>query len=104
LVAGIYAIAKEGVKLVLARDIKVDQYDIRTMLQSGGVAIKFEIVLEGRIEFDSPGSTDSIEDVVIITRLELASKLLANSDCWNDTAIYSRDIIDFVTLNLRKLN
>ena len=102
--AGIYAIAKEGAKLVLARDIRADQYGIRTMLQSGDVAVKFEIVLEGRIEFDSPRLTDSIEGVTTLTRLDLlASKLLANSDRWNDTAIYSRDVIDFVMLNPSKI-
>ena len=102
--AGIYAIAKEDSKLVLARDIRADQYGIRTMLQSGDVAIKFEIVLEGRIEFDTPGPADSIEGVTTLTRLDLlASKLLANSDRWNDAAIYSRDIIDFVMLHPSKI-
>ena len=102
--AGIYAIAKEGAKLVLARDIRTDQCGIRTMLQSGDVAVKFEIVLEGRIEFDSPGPTNSIKGITTLTRLDLlASKLLANSDRWNDTAIYSRDVIDFVMLNPSKI-
>lgn len=101
---GIYAIAKKDARLVLARDIRADQYGIRTMLQSAEVAIKFEIVLEGRIEFDSPGPNDSIEGIATLTRLDLlTSKLLANSDRWNDAAIYSRDIIDFVMLNPNKI-
>lgn len=97
---GIYTIAKEGSKLLLARDIRADQYGIRTMLQSADVAIKFEIVLEGRIEFDTPDPIDSIEGITTLTRLDLlTSKLLANSDRWNDQAVFSRDIIDLVMLD-----
>ena len=102
--AGIYTIAKKDAKLVLARDIKADQYGIRTMIQSGDIAVKFEIVLEGRIEFDLPGPRDIVKDVATLTRLDLlASKLLANSDRWNDAAIYNRDIIDFVMLSPSKI-
>lgn len=32
-----------------------DQYGIRAVLEVGGVPIKFEIVLEGRLSFDAPG-------------------------------------------------
>ena len=32
----------------------------------------------------------------------MASKLLANSDRWNDDAVFSRDVIDLVMLNPRK--
>jgi hypothetical protein len=102
-VDGIYAIAKEGAKLDLAREIRADQYGIRTVIQSGNVAVKFEIVLEGRIEFEVPGPGDAIESISTLTKLDLlASKLLANSDRWNDEAIYSRDIIDLVMLDASK--
>lgn len=102
--SGIYAIAKKGAKLILARDIRADQYGIRTIIQSGGVRVKFEIVLEGRVEFDIPGPGDSIEDIATLTKLDLlTSKLLANSDRWNDAGIYSRDIIDFVMLSPSKI-
>jgi Nucleotidyl transferase AbiEii toxin, Type IV TA system len=98
-VQGIYAIAKKGAKLILARDIMADQYGIRTAIQSMDVRVKFEIVLEGRIEFDNPGVKDFIGNITTLTRVDLlASKLLANSDRWNDAAVYSRDIIDFAML------
>lgn len=101
---GIYAIANKQAKLILARDIKADQYGIRTVLQSGDVRVKFEIVLEGRIAFANPGPTDLIGNISTLTRLDLlASKLLANSDRWNDDAVFSRDLFDFLMLDPSKL-
>jgi hypothetical protein len=101
--AGIFAIAKEGAKLVLAREIKADQYGIRTTIQSGEVSVKFEIVLEGRIAFDEQSSRNSIENISTLTKLDLlTSKLLANSDRWNDSIVYNRDILDFVMLSPTK--
>ena len=44
----------------LQRDIRADVYGIRTMLVVDGQAIKFEIMSEGRIEFDRPGRKDLI--------------------------------------------
>jgi hypothetical protein len=97
---GIHAIAKKGSNLILAREIRADQYGIRTSIESGNSKIKFEIVLEGRISFDIPGPSDVIGDIATLSRLDLmASKLLANSDRWNDQAIFSRDMIDLVMLN-----
>lgn len=100
---GIFAIAKEGARFTLAREIRADQYGIRTAIQLGGVLVKFEVVLEGRIEFEIPTDKDCIEGITTLTKLDLlTSKLLANSDRWNDEAIYSRDIIDLVMLSPSK--
>jgi len=100
---GIHSIAKKTANLTLAREIRADQYGIRTSIESGNTKIKFEIVLEGRISFDIPGPSDVIGDIATLSRLDLmASKLLANSDRWNDRAIFSRDIIDLVMLNPSK--
>ena len=100
---GIHSIAKKSSNLTLAREIRADQYGIRTSIESGNTKIKFEIVLEGRISFDIPGPSDVIGDIATLSRLDLmASKLLANSDRWNDRAIFSRDIIDLVMLNPSK--
>jgi hypothetical protein len=97
---GIHAITKKGSNLILAREIRADQYGIRTSIESGNTKIKFEIVLEGRISFDIPGPSDVIGDIATLSRLDLmASKLLANSDRWNDQAVFSRDMIDLVMLN-----
>jgi len=100
---GIHAITNQDSNLTLAREIRADQYGIRTSIEVGNTKIKFEIVLEGRISFDIPSSSDVIEGIATLSRLDLmSSKLLANSDRWNDRAVFSRDIIDLVMLNPSK--
>ena len=100
---GINAITHKDALLILAREIRADQYGIRTFIQFGEVRVKFEIVLEGRIEFDDPGPSDLVGRINTLTRVDLlASKLLANSDRWNDAAVYSRDVIDLVMLSPNK--
>jgi hypothetical protein len=69
------------------------------MLRVDAVDIKFEIVLEGRIQLDPPGPADSICGVATLTPLDMAaSKLLANSDRWADDAVLSRDLIDLAMM------
>lgn len=81
------------------RDIRADQYGIRTMLLVGGTQIKFEIILEGRIDFDPPAAGDEVCGVATLSLLDLvASKLLANSDRWYDDGVFSRDLIDLAIL------
>jgi len=98
---GIEAIVRTGaVPLVQTREIRADQYGIRTMLQGTDRSIKFEIILEGRIELDAPGSKDEVCGIATLTPLDMAtSKLLANSDRWNDDGVFSRDIIDLAMMN-----
>lgn len=43
----------------MRRELRADQYGIRTTLEVEGTPIKFEIVLEGRIEFEQPGAGTS---------------------------------------------
>lgn len=98
---GISGIVRNGSTLKLARELRADQYGIRTMISAGGIEIKFEIVLEGRISFETPKLTDSICGIATLTALDMAtSKILANSDRWSDDAIYSRDLIDLAMLQL----
>lgn len=93
------SILKKESQLKLATGVRVDQYGIRTMLNIGGVEIKFEIVSEGRIEFESPAADDQICGVSTLTTLDMAaSKLLANSDRWSDASVFSRDLIDLAML------
>lgn len=100
---GISSIANKNAHLILAREIRADQYGIRTFIESGGTKIKFEIVLEGRIPFEMPSPSDAIGDIATLSRLDLmTSKLLANSDRWNDRAVFSRDVIDLIMLNPSK--
>lgn len=45
---GIEALARPGARLEPRRDVRVDRYGIRTMLEIQGQLIKLEIVSEGR--------------------------------------------------------
>ncbi|MCB0350332.1 MAG: nucleotidyl transferase AbiEii/AbiGii toxin family protein [Bdellovibrionales bacterium] len=95
------AIVRDGFELITATDIRADQYGIRTMLLVGGTEIKFEIVAEGRIQLEQPGVDDKICGITTLTPLDMAaSKLLANSDRWNDRSVFSRDLIDLAMLDL----
>ncbi|MGE4244150.1 nucleotidyl transferase AbiEii/AbiGii toxin family protein [Ramlibacter sp.] len=88
-------IVRPGMTLEVAREIRADQYGIRTHIRVAGATIKFEIVLEGRIVLDMPSTTDVVCGVRTLTALDLAAeKLLANADRWADDAVNSRDLID----------
>ena len=96
---GIRAITREGMELFSTREIRADQYGIRTMLRVAETEIKFEIVLEGRIQLETPRPNDRICGVAALTTLDMAaSKLLANSDRWADDSVFSRDLIDLAML------
>jgi len=98
------AIFRVNSSFALSRDIRADQYGIRTMLTVGGVEIKFEIVFEARVILASPGPKDHICGVATLTQLDMAScKLLANSDRWSDDSVFSRDLIDLAMLDLPSL-
>jgi hypothetical protein len=101
---GLASIAKAGAALVQAREVRADQYGIRTMVDVDGVHVKFEIVLEARIELDAPPASSERErvcGVVTLTTIDMAtSKLLANSDRWADDAVHSRDVIDLAMMRL----
>ena len=85
--------------LVQLRDIRADQYGIRTMILVDGQPIKFEIVLEGRIELAAPTAKDVVCGIHTLTLLDMAAgKLLANSDRWADDGVFSRDVIDLAMM------
>lgn len=98
--AGIMAIFNPGVSAVnQAREVRADQYGIRTAVSVDGQPIKFEIILEGRIELAPPAPTDHICGIATLTPLDMAtSKLLANSDRGNDDGVFSRDLIDLAMM------
>ena len=98
---GISAIVyPDGQPLQQVGDIRADQYGIRTKVLVGDSAIKFEIVLEGRIGLATPGATDEICGITTLCPLDMAtSKLLANADRWRDDGVFSRDIIDLAMMN-----
>ena len=93
------AIAKPNTVLKTLREVRADQYGLRTIVQADESAIKFEIVLEGRIPLEPPNAADAICGVATLTPLDMAtSKLLANSDRWADDAVFSRDLIDLAMM------
>ncbi len=92
-------ITRPGAALELARELRADQYGLRTLVKIDGVAIKLEIVHEARITLDAPGAADALCGVPTLTPLDMAaSKLLANSDRWADDAVHSRDLIDLAMM------
>ncbi len=101
--SGINSIVREGMSLTAGREIRADQYGIRTMLKVGGIEIKFEIILEGRIDLELPTDSDRICGVSTLTAKDMATtKLLANSDRWSDNAVNSRDLIDLAMIGLSR--
>lgn len=100
---GINAIVLPGQQpLAQLSDIRADQYGIRTMLSVSGQPIKFEIILEGRIELAAPTTKDVVCGIPTLTVLDMAvSKLLANSDRWADDGVFSRDVIDLAMMQPR---
>ena len=86
--------------LTQLREVRADQYGIRTALQVAGEPVKLEIVLEGRIELDAPVAGNDICGIATLTSLDMAtSKLLANSDRWSDDGVFSRDVIDLAMMS-----
>ena len=92
---------RQGLRINVSRDVRTDQYGIRTMIKQGNVEIKFEIIFEGRVSLDSPNTKDIVCGVPTLTPLDMAtSKLLANSDRWSDDSVFSRDLIDLAMLTI----
>ncbi|MCF7821547.1 MAG: nucleotidyl transferase AbiEii/AbiGii toxin family protein [Mariprofundaceae bacterium] len=84
---------------IRSREIRADQYGIRTELIVDDQPIKFEIVLEGRMTLEPPGAKDAVCGIATLTPLDMAtSKLLANSDRWADAGVFSRDVIDLAMM------
>lgn len=96
---GLQPILRDGMKVELAREIRADQYGIRTHVHSGESTIKFEIVLEARIELAQPGEQDRVCGIRTLAPIDLAAeKLLANADRWRADEVYSRDLIDLALM------
>jgi len=96
---GIAAIVGGAAELVQQRDIRADQYGIRTILTVADQAIKFEIVLEGRMALGEPAAGDAVCGIATLSPLDMAaSKLLANADRWADEGVFNRDVIDLAMM------
>lgn len=80
-------------------EVRADQYGIRTRVEVIGASIKFEIVYEARVVLESPGAQDEICGVPALAPVDMATtKLLANSDRFRDTGVFSRDVIDLAMM------
>lgn len=81
------------------RELRTDQYGIRTLIEIDGQAIKFGIIHEGRITLEPAGPKDQVCGVATLTALDMVTtKLFANADRWADRVVYSRDIIDLAMI------
>jgi len=87
--------------LHLLREVRADQYGIRTQVQMDGQAIKLEIVREARLALEAPSAVDRVCGISTLTLTDLAaSKLLANSDRQADDGVFSRDVLDLAMMEL----
>ena len=85
--------------LALVRDVRSDQYGIRTFIDPGGrqAPLKFEIVREARIALT--GRTVPVLGVPALDHTTcVAEKLLANADRGLDRSTLSRDLIDLAAM------
>ena len=73
---GLAALVRPGASLRQARELRADQYGIRTLVDVEGVSIKLEIVLEARISFERPGPEDRVCGIATLGRLDLAASKL----------------------------
>lgn len=80
-------------ELTLAREVRADQYGIRTFIEHDQIKLKFEIVKEARIEVDGEAIV-GIPVACLTRRHCFAEKLLANADRGLDASTLSRDIVD----------
>jgi hypothetical protein len=97
---GFRSILRHGAQAVgFPPEVRGDQYGIRTRVDVIGTPIKFEIILEARIDLERPDDHDEICGVPALTPLDMAAtKLLANSDRGRDVGVFSRDVIDLAMM------
>lgn len=97
--ASLGAILKKPI--ALAREVRADRDGIRTFFLVEDVRIKFEILLEARI--DLSGAMDRRLGVPALTfDSAVAEKFLANADRGLDAATHARDIIDLAAIAAQK--
>lgn len=92
---GVQAFFSEAIEPL--RDLRADQYGIRTAFSFQGQPIKFEIVREARIELDGILHPD-LKAPMLTTPHMAAEKLLANADRCQDPSVGYRDAIDLSML------
>lgn len=91
---GYKAIFRKFDQILLPREIQANQYGIRFPVIIDEIQVKFEIVVEGYIQFGSPEYPSWSPVPCLNSTDSFAEKLLANADRWADRRKDSRDIID----------
>ena len=93
------AVAAQGIAALFGRDVRqerdvrTDQYGIRTVVSVAGIPLRFEIIREARIAL--AGGTHPVVPVPCLGPSERAAeKLLANADRGLDPATGCRDALD----------
>lgn len=89
--ASLGAIVRE--RLALAREVRADRDGIRTFFDVDGARIKFEILLEARIDLDGAMNAE-LNVPTLSVECAIAEKFLANADRGLDEAIMFRDLVD----------
>lgn len=79
--------------LSLAREVRADQFGIRTFVENKGIKLKIEIIREARIELQDE-KVAGIPVACLTRRHCFAEKFLANADRGLDASTLSRDIVD----------
>jgi hypothetical protein len=83
--------------LHFAREVRADRDGIRTFVDINSVRIKFEMVLEARI--DLAGFMNAALGVPVLDVDHMvAEKFLANADRGQDESVHARDLIDLAFL------
>ena len=77
----------------LAREVRSDQYGIRTFIARKGVNLKFEIIREARIGLEAM-SVPALPVACLDRTHCFAEKFLANVDRGLDASTLSRDVVD----------
>ncbi len=79
--------------LSLLRDVRADQYGIRTVFGVDGEAVKFETILEARMQVAAIKINQV--PVRVLDRIScFAERWLANAYRWGDQAVLNRDAVD----------
>lgn len=95
------AIFKDFTKITLPREIKADQYGIRFAVKVADTPIKFEIIAEARISFQTADFHTWSDIPCLNFEDSCTEKLLSNSDRWADRSVESKDLIDLSILRLQ---
>ncbi len=90
---------------VIGSDPIMDKYAIRGSMRLLTKNLKFEIVVEGYLTLDEPSNEDFVNGIASLTEVDLvATKLLANSDRFNDDGTFNRDVIDLAFMEINEIS